>query len=242
MTTSGPVTASLKFADLKLARLRVRYKRFFCDCVLETGEDITAHCPNPGKMLGVLHADAPVLLTHLPDPTRKLAYRLEAIKSRDVWIGVNTQWPNRFIHDALTHDRIEGLRGFSHIRPEVAYGHGSRVDFCLEGHAECPTTFVEVKNVHFSRVTGLAEFPDSVTARGTKHLIELKAEIRKGHRCVVIFCIQRADVTRFDVAADLDPAFARAYLAARAAGLEVMALSWGWTETGPSFSHVVEML
>jgi sugar fermentation stimulation protein A len=138
--------------------------------------------------------------------------------------------------------QIAGLAGYAHVRPEVAYGHNSRVDFLLEGHATLPPAFVEVKNVHFSRKAGLAEFPDSVTLRGAKHLLELTAEIEKGNRAVVIFCIQREDVDRLDVARDLDPAFARAYDTARAAGLEVMAFAFGWSEAGIGAGHAVAVV
>lgn len=239
MTTAEPPGITLR--GLKLARLKVRYKRFFCDCELQTGEIITAHCPNPGRMLGVLNPDADVLLTHMPHPSRKLAYRLEAIRAEDVWVGVNTQWPNRLIHEALKAQTLAPLKDYPLIRPEVAYGHGSRIDFRLEGHPSAPDAMVEVKNVHYSRVTGLAEFPDSVTARGAKHLIELAEEAAKGQRAVLIFCIQRNDVSRIDVARDLDPAFARAYEAARRFGLEVFAYSWGWDENGLRFARSVDV-
>ena len=219
-------------SGLKTGRLRTRYKRFFADIELDTGEIITAHVPNPGKMLGLLTPGTPALLTYLGDPKKKLQYRLEALQARGVWVGVNTQWPNRLVMKAIADGLIPALHGYRVLTPEVKYGINSRIDILASGHPDRPNAYVEVKNVHFSRDDGLAEFPDCVTLRGAKHLHELIEMVREGFRAIVVFCVQRHDVHRFDIARDCDPGFGRAYDAARAAGVEFIALSFEFSGGG----------
>ena len=222
-------------------RLRTRYKRFFADIELDTGEIITAHVPNPGKMLGLLASGTPALLTPLDDPKKKLRYRLEALQERNVWVGVNTQWPNRVVMRAIADGLIPGLHGYTVLTPEVKYGKGSRIDILASGHPDRANAYVEIKNVHFSRDDGLAEFPDCVTERGAKHLHELIDMVRDGFRAVVIFCVQRHDVHRFDIARDCDPGFGRAYDAARAAGVEFIALSFEFSDAGLRYAKALSL-
>ncbi len=226
---------------LMSGRLRTRYKRFFADIELDTGEIITAHVPNPGKMLGLLTPGTPALLTYLGDPKKKLQYRLEALQERGVWVGVNTQWPNRMVMKAAADGIIPALHGYTVLTPEVKYGVNSRIDILASGHATQPNAYVEVKNVHFSRQEGLAEFPDCVTERGAKHLYELIEMVRHGFRAVVVFCVQRHDVARFDVARDCDPGFGRAYDDARAAGVEFIALSFAFSGDGIRYAQALTL-
>lgn len=232
----------ISFDGLIKGRLQVRYKRFFADIELDTFETITAHCPNPGKMLGLLEPGTEALVSPVADPSRKLKYRLEALKERGCWVGVNTQWPNRVIARAIAAGLIPSLEGYGSIKPEVRYGRNSRIDLMLTGHAMRPDAYVEIKNVHLSRTAGHAEFPDCVTERGAKHLYELMDMVHEGHRAVVVFCVQRHDVATFDIARDCDPAFGRAYDAARAAGVEVLAVAWEFSEQGLRFERTLEVL
>jgi len=235
----------IEMNGLMSGRLRTRYKRFFADIELDTGEIITAHVPNPGKMLGLLAPGTPALLTPLNDPKKKLQYRLEALQakglSEDVWVGVNTQWPNRVVMKAATDGLIPTLHGYTVLTPEVKYGANSRIDILASGHRDQPNAYVEVKNVHFSRQDGLAEFPDCVTLRGAKHLHELIEMVRHGFRAVVVFCVQRHDVRRFDIARDCDPGFSRAYDAARAAGVEFIALSFEFSGDGLRYATALPL-
>ena len=227
------------FDGLKAGRLKSRYKRFFADVVLDSGETITAHCPNPGKMLGLLDEGTPALVTHIGDPKKTLQYRLEALRERGTWVGVNTQWPNRLIHAAIAAGAIPELDGYASIKPEVKYGVNSRIDLLATGHPVRPDAYVEVKNVHLSRTPGLAEFPDCVTTRGAKHLHELIGMVKAGYRAVVVFCIQRHDVKRFTIARDCDPGFGKAFDAARAEGVEFLALSFEFSPNGLIFHRAV---
>ena len=232
----------IKMNGLIEGRLRTRYKRFFADIELDTGEIITAHVPNPGKMLGLLQPGTPALLTPLDDPRKKLKYRLEALQERGVWVGTNTQWPNRVVMKAAADGIIPALVGYSVLTPEVKYGINSRIDILASGHATVPDAYVEVKNVHFSRREGLAEFPDCVTERGAKHLYALIEMVRNGFRAVVVFCVQRHDVERLDIARDCDPGFGRAYDQARIAGVEFVALSFEFSGDGLRYVKALSLV
>ena len=200
-----------------------RYKRFLADVMLEDGSAVTAHCANPGAMLGLNSPGTRVWLEPVAAPGRKLshAWRLAELAGGGL-VGIDASLPNRLVAEALAARRLPTLAGYAAVRPEVRYGTRSRVDFLLTGPG-LPDAYVEVKNVHFSRAEGLAEFPDSVTARGARHLAELSAMVAAGHRAVMLYVVQRTDCTAFRLAGDLDPAYARAYAAAKAGGVETIA-------------------
>lgn len=209
-------------APLSHGVLVSRYKRFFADVTLDSGEEITAHCPNPGAMLGVNMPGLGVWLSKSDDPKRKLAHTLEMVETTDGGLaGVNTMLPNRLVAEALAADAIPELSGYDVHRREVKYGEASRVDFLLEkGTGE--RCWLEIKNCHLSRTPPLAEFPDCVAARSTKHLGELEAMVRAGDRAVALFVVQRTDCDAFSACHDLDPAFAAALERAADAGVEVL--------------------
>ena len=198
-----------------------RYKRFFADVMLDDGRAVTAHCPNPGAMLGLKSPGMGVWVSLSDNPKRSLAWTLEMAEADGVLVGVNTLHPNRLVAEALSDDAIPQLVGYETIRREVRYGEASRVDFLLTG-PDRPACWLEIKNCHFMRTPGLAEFPDCVAARSAKHLRELEAMVAAGDRAVVLFVVQREDCEAFSACRDLDPVFAAALDHAADAGVEVM--------------------
>jgi sugar fermentation stimulation protein A len=206
-------------------RLVQRYKRFFADMVLDDGREITAHCPNPGAMLGVNLPGQGAWVSWSDDPKRKLPWTLQLVEANggpqgNVLVGVNTMLPNRLVAEALAAGAIPELAGYATVRPEVKYAEASRVDFLLTD-PDRPPCWLEVKNVHLSRTPGLAEFPDCVAARSTRHLGDLEAMVAQGDRAVVLFVVQRVDCDRFAPASDCDPAFAKALERVVANGVEL---------------------
>ena len=205
-------------------RLIRRYKRFLADIELEDGQIITAHCANTGSMAGLTAPGLPVYLSHSCNPKRKLAWSWQTVELESGLVGINTAQPNRLVAEALANKAIVPLAAYSHVRPEVKYGEKSRIDFLLTGE-DLPDCYLEVKNVHFSRQAGLAEFPDSVTARGARHLREMAKMVEQGHRAVTLYVVQRMDCTRFAFAAELDPAYAKAQEDAEHRSVEFLAYS-----------------
>ncbi|MEP2844813.1 MAG: DNA/RNA nuclease SfsA, partial [Alphaproteobacteria bacterium] len=190
------------------ARLIRRYKRFLADCTLEeTGEEVIAHCANPGSMMGLAEPGSRIWLEPNDDPKKKLNYGWRLVDHENGhFTGVDTALPNRAMKAALVAGEVTPLAAYAEVRPEVKYGENSRIDFLLRGDG-LPDAYVEVKSVTLSRQTGLAEFPDSVTTRGAKHLGELARMAQAGHRAVLLYLVQRTDCTQMTLAADIDPTY-----------------------------------
>lgn len=232
----------MKFAaPLARGRLVKRYKRFLADVVLdENGSEVTAHCANPGSMLGLKEPGSRVWLSQSDNPKRKLKYSWEIIEADGALVGINTAHPNMLVEEAIEAGRIKALSGYETLRREVKYGKNSRIDILLEdGNGK--KTYVEVKNVHLMRQAGLAEFPDSVTARGAKHLAELADMVAEGHGAAMVFLVQRPDCDRLSLASDIDPAYASAFAAAREAGVNTYAIGCDVTLDGIEADRTVNI-
>jgi sugar fermentation stimulation protein A len=209
-----------------------RYKRFFADVKLASGEIVTAHCANSGSMLSVRDPGQRVWLSPAANPDRKLRYTWEIIEVNGALVGINTAHPNAIVADAIAAGRIPELTGYPVLKREQKYGKNSRIDILLEDPAR-PPCYVEVKNVTMRRLTdGPAEFPDSVTSRGAKHLQELGDMVAAGARAVMFYLVQRGDCERFTVAHDLDPEYAKALKLAKKRGVETLCYSARVTPEG----------
>jgi sugar fermentation stimulation protein A len=208
------------------ATLARRYKRFLADVVLEDGDMMTVHVVNPGAMTGLDRPFSKIWLSDSQNPMRKLSHTWELAEvdlgSGPELVGVNTSLPNAMVADILETDLIPQLQGYTSIQREVKYGSNSRVDFMLEGPGR-PPCYLEVKNVHLMRKPRLAEFPDSVTERGAKHLHELAQMRADGARAIMLYVIQIPSADRFALARDIDPGYGAAFDQARKAGVEMLA-------------------
>lgn len=212
------------------ARLVRRYKRFLADMVLEDGTEVTAHCPNPGAMTGLAEPGARCWLERAA-PGRKLSHGWRLVELPGGHRAcVDTTLANRVVAEALAAGRVAGLETVSDLRAEVTLAPGTRVDFAATDR-DGRRVLIEVKSVTLLR-DGWAEFPDSVTTRGQKHLRALAAAAHEGARAVMLYAMARSDASRFRIAADIDPAYARAFDAARAAGVEMRAQGAAITPRG----------
>ncbi len=207
-----------KFISGKLIK---RYKRFFADVQLDNNKEIvTAHCPNTGSMLGLLGEGNAVKLSEANKKDRKLKFTLEIIKSNGASVGVNTHRANRIVEAALLSNKIKGIKKIIHIKREVRYGENSRIDFLVNNKDE--EIYIEVKNVTLSLKKGIAEFPDAITERGSKHLKELSKIKDKKTRAIMLYLIQRDDCKYFQIAKEIDEKYNSNLKKAIESGVEVL--------------------
>ena len=207
-----------KFISGKLIK---RYKRFFADVQLDNNKEIvTAHCPNTGSMLGLLGEGNAVKLSEANKKDRKLKFTLEIIKSNGASVGVNTHRANRIVEAALLSNKIKSIKKIIHIKREVKYGENSRIDFLVNNKDE--EIYIEVKNVTLSLKKGIAEFPDAITERGSKHLKELSKIKDKKTRAIMLYLIQRDDCKYFQIAKEIDEKYNSNLKKAIESGVEVL--------------------
>lgn len=204
------------------ATLIRRYKRFLADCRLDDGQEVTAHVANPGAMTGTAIPGARIWLEPNNNPRTKLDYGWRLVEAGGDFVCVDTSLANRIVGEGLRAGSVPGLDRYDVIRPEVKYADASRIDFLLTGGG--PDLYLEVKSANFCRAAPLVEFPDSKTLRGARHMADLARMVAAGHRAMVLYLITRTDCSAVAVARDIDPAYATAFDAARAAGVEVMAM------------------
>lgn len=198
-----------------------RYKRFLADVELADGTTLTAHCPNPGRMIGCSEPGSRVILRDSQDKKRKLQYTLQTVEDNGVWINVDTGLPNAVTEEAILAGSIPELTGYESLRREVKYGESSRIDILLEDEKR-GRCYVEVKSATMAQGE-VALFPDAVTARGLKHLEELARVVEAGDRGVIFFFVSRGDSTRFAPADDIDPAYGEKLREVVERGVEALA-------------------
>ena len=211
----------MKFTkSLIKGKLVKRYKRFFIDIKLDK-EVVIAHCPNTGSMMGLLDEGNEVYISKNNDPKRKLKYTLEIIKVKKKLIGVNTHFANKIVFHGLSNNLIKEVANNEIIKPEVFFNKETRFDFLLKKKNQ--KIFVEVKNVTLIRNEKIAEFPDSITSRGSKHLKTLIEATKKGYKTYLLFLIQIQGAESFKIAKDIDKEYYENYLLAKKAGVNFLA-------------------
>jgi sugar fermentation stimulation protein A len=197
-----------------------RYKRFLADIELNSGEIVTAYCPNSGSMKSCMTPGWKVMLSKNKNPKRKYQYTWEMIHNGICWIGINTHVPNQIVAEAISQNCIPELGGYNILKREVKYGKNSRIDIFLEYKNSC--CYVEIKNVSLVEEDGNYYFPDSVTERGRKHLHELMEMKLLGHRTVMFYFVQRSDGNILKPAAHIDHDYTRSLKEAYAKGVEIL--------------------
>tara|TARA_B100000745_G_scaffold261712_1_gene185615 strand:- start:209 stop:898 length:690 start_codon:yes stop_codon:yes gene_type:complete len=207
----------MKFiSTLIKGKLIKRYKRFFTDIKVNS-QTVTAHCANTGSMLGLLDQGNDVWLTKNDNPNRKLKYTLEIIKVNKSLIGVNTHRANRIVEHGLNNNLINDFKNIKNIKPEFKYSDDTRFDFL------CDKKIIEVKNVTLTREPNIAEFPDAITSRGSKHLIKLIDSLKNGYKPFVLFLTQIQGISNFKIAKDIDSEYYKNYILAKKTGVKFLA-------------------
>ena len=232
-----------QYPPLTQGRLIKRYKRFLADIELDTGEVITAHCPNTGPMTGISEPNSLVQVSKSDNPKRKLSYTWEMIQIGSTWVGTNTAIPNRVIKLALQQELLPELaERYNKVRSEVPYGKDqkSRIDFLLTGEDNQPPIYVEVKSVTLSS-NNLALFPDTVTTRGQKHLREL-TDLVPETKAVMIYFINRGDCDIFAPSDSCDPQYGELLRTAVKQGVEVLPYRFEITPQGINFMGLADFL
>lgn len=219
-----------------------RYKRFFADVKLDSGEVITAHCPNTGSMKGLNTEGLIARVLPNDDPKRKLKYTLEHLCIGGHWVGVNTGLPNKIVKEALENKQIPELVNYNILKTEQKYGENSRIDILLEKSETGEKCYVEIKNVTLMEETGLASFPDAVTERGRKHLNELINVVKKGDKACIFYLINRTDCDKVTCAEHIDPAYAATFKEAIASGVQCLAYNSKITESEITVDRKVDVI
>ncbi len=229
----------MQYNNLLKGTLIKRYKRFLADVRLEDGSIVTAHCPNTGSMLNNNIPGSEVMLSIADNPKRKLPYTWEMVKIDGSWRSVNTILSNRIVAEAIEQGTIKELSSYNTIRREVKYGTNSRIDLLLENDAQ--KCYVEIKNVSLAEGK-TAMFPDAVTLRGQKHLIELMKTVESGYKAVIFFVVQIKKATRFSPADHIDPHYGELLREAYANGVTVLAYKTSVTPREIKIENRIDVL
>ena len=228
-------------SDLVPGYLVKRYKRFFADVELSNGKLVTAHCPNTGSMIGLTNRGTKVWLEPNEDPKKKLNYSWKLVDHENGhYTGVDTNLANNIVNEAIVQGKISEVINYDVVLREQKYGANSRVDFLLKNGLQ--TCFLEVKNVTLCRQEKIAEFPDTVTARGVKHLKELSNIVDTETRAIVLYLVQRSDCNYFKIANDLDSNYATESIFAANSGVEFICYGVNFLPNGVELGYQLEML
>ena len=230
----------MKFKERLLQGFLIkRYKRFFVD-LKHKNKTITAHCPNSGSMMGLLNEGNKVWFSKSNNPNRKLKYTLEIIEIEKKLVGINTHLTNKIVYDALSKKKIKKLSKFNNIKTEVKFSNDTRFDFFLRNkNKKC---FLEIKNVTLKRNKKIAEFPDAITTRGKKHLLNLIKAKKEGFDSYILYLIQRSDCDSFKIAEDIDFEYKNAFDKALKAGVQILCYDCKITNEEVKISNQIKII
>ena len=214
-----------------------RYKRFFVDVKIGK-EEVVAHCPNTGSMMGLIKKGNKVWLSKSNNPKRKLKYTLQIIEDQNTKVGINTHLTNKIVFDALSKRKIKNFKNLDKIQQEVRFGKNTRFDFLITEKNK--KTFIEVKNVTLSIHNDIAEFPDAITSRGLKHIQELLKAKKKGFEIYLFFVIQRNDCSKFELAKDIDPEYCELLLKAVKKNLKILCYDCKFSTKGIKLNREIQ--
>ena len=228
-------------SNLVSGRLVKRYKRFFADVELSNGRIVTAHCPNTGSMLGLAKHGVKVWLEPNEDPRKKLKYSWKLVDHENGhFTGVDTSIANKIVYEALLQRKILEVLDYDIILREQKYGANSRVDFLLRNGSK--TCYLEVKSVTLCRQKKIAEFPDTVTSRGAKHLKELSKTVSTNTRAIVLYLVQRSDCNYFKIADDLDQTYLNETILSKNSGVEFVSYRVNFLSNGIELGYKLDLI
>ena len=229
----------MKFNETLIAGQFIkRYKRFFVDVKIGN-EKVVAHCPNTGSMMGLLKKGNNVWISKSDNPKRKLKYTLQIIEDQKSKIGINTHLTNKIVFEALDKRAIKNFENLDKIQSEVKFGKNTRFDFLIT--EKYKKTFIEVKNVTLSREKKIAEFPDAITSRGSKHIQKLLEANKKGYKIYLLFVIQRNDCNKFKLAKDIDPEYCELLLKAVKKNLKILCYDCKFSPKGIELNREIQL-
>ena len=228
-------------SNLVSGRLVKRYKRFFADVELSNGRIVTAHCPNTGSMLGLANHGVKVWLEPNENPKKKLKYSWKLVDHENGhFTGVDTNVANKIVNEALLQGKILEVLDYDIILREQIYGANSRVDFLLRNGSK--TCYLEVKSVTLCRQEKIAEFPDTVTSRGAKHLKELSKTVSTNTRAIALYLVQRSDCNYFKIAGDLDQTYLNETISSSNSGVEFVSYRVNFLSNGIELGYKLELI
>ena len=231
----------MKFEEsLIKGRLIKRYKRFLADIKLSNGKIVTAHCPNPGSMLSLFSKGCEVWVSKKNNVKSKLLYSWELVKIKRNFVGINTLLTNKIAIEAIKNKRIEELSKHKFVKKEVSLNKSTRIDILMELRGK--PCYIEVKNVTLNRKKSVAEFPDSITKRGTKHLKELSALAERGISAIMLYIVQRSDCKFFKIAHDIDSEYAENLIQAQKKGVKILCYNCSVSQYAISVNKKIDFI
>lgn len=211
----------MRFEEQLLEGVLVRrHKRFSAKVKLRSGDEIVAHCDNPGSLPGCSSPNTKVLLLKHNNERRRFPYQIEIMYAGRTAIGIHTGRPLAVLVEAISSGKVPELAGYASMRRDLKMSRERGVDLILEGNG-LRTCYISVKNVTLAHEQ-IGYFPDATVEHGTRDMVALTDLVREGNRSVIVFLVQRADVETFRPADHIDPDFGLAFRDAAARGVEVL--------------------